>query len=99
MQPTHSADYTLIFEVNDGGRVWFDGKLVIDAWDEPQTKSASVGKLVAGKKYSIRVEHHKETYEATGDWKALLFWESSSFPKELIPPTQFYLPVGFSELF
>ncbi len=99
LQPTHSADYTLIFEVNDGGRVWFDGKLVIDAWDEPQTKSASVGKLVAGKKYSIRVEHHKETYEATGDWKALLFWESSSFPKELIPPTQFYLPVGFSELF
>ena len=92
LQPTHAEEYTLILEVNDGGRVWFDGKLVIDVWDKPQTKSASVGKLVAGQKYPIRVEHRKGAYEATGDWKARLFWESQSIKRELIPPTQFYLP-------
>jgi hypothetical protein len=31
-----------------GGRVWFDGKLIIDAWDRPQTTSATVGILTAG---------------------------------------------------
>jgi len=92
LQPTHSEEYKLIFEVNDGGRVWFDGKLIIDAWDKPQTKVASIGNLVAGKKYPIRVEHYKGSYEATGAWKALLFWESASVKKELVPPTQFYLP-------
>jgi hypothetical protein len=50
---------------------------------------------VAGQKYPIRIEHHKGTFEATGDWKALLSWESPSIPKELIPPTQFYQPEGF----
>jgi len=99
LQPTYSGEHTLTFEVNDGGRVWFDGKLVIDAWDEPQTKSVPVGVLVAGKKYPIRVEHHKGTYEATGDWKALLSWGSTSSTKELIPATQFYLPVEFTDAF
>ncbi|MFQ5808933.1 MAG: PKD domain-containing protein [Armatimonadota bacterium] len=97
VQPTRSEEYTLTFEVNDGGRVWFDGELVIDAWDRPQTKSAPVGPLVAGRKYPIRVEHHKGTFDATRDWKALLYWESPSVERELIPATQFYPPEGFAE--
>ncbi|MGB2822626.1 MAG: PKD domain-containing protein, partial [Phycisphaerae bacterium] len=52
IQPTHGEEYTLTLEVNDGGRVWVDGRLVIDAWEEPQTKSASVGELIAGRKYT-----------------------------------------------
>ena len=97
VQPTHSEEYTLTLEANDGGRAWFDGKLIIDAWEGPETKSASVGSLVAGRRYPIRVEHHKGTFEATGDWKALLFWESPSTEKQLIPATQFYPPEGFVE--
>ena len=95
VQPTHSEEYTLTLDVNDGGRVWFDGKLIIDAWDRPQTQSASVGKLVAGQKYAIRVEHHKGTFDATRDWRASLSWESPSTEKQLIPATQFYLPTAF----
>ena len=97
LQPTRSEEYTLTFEVNDGGRVWFDGKLIIDAWDRPQIRSAPVGRLVAGEKYPIRVEHHKGTYEATRDWKALLYWDSPSIERELIPATQLYLPEEFVE--
>jgi hypothetical protein len=97
LQPTRSGEYTLTFEVNDGGRVWFDGRLVIDAWDKPQTASASVGNLTAGKLYPIRVEHHKCTFEKTGRWKALLYWETPSVERRLIPSMQFYLPEGFVE--
>ena len=97
VQPTHSGEYTLSFEVNDGGRVWFDGRLVMDAWDRAQSKSAAVGELTAGNKYPIRIEHHKGTFDATRDWKALLSWECPSVEKELIPAAQFYLPEGFEE--
>lgn len=97
LQPVTSEEYTLTYEVNDGGRVWFDGKLIIDAWDNPQTASATVGKLEAGKKYPIRIEHHKGTYEASRDWKAKLFWETPTIEKTLVPPTAFYLPEGFAE--
>jgi hypothetical protein len=97
VQPTRSEEFTLTFEVNDGGRVWFDGRLVLDAWDRPQTKSASVGLLEAGRKYPIRVEHHKGTFDATRDWKAILFWETPSLKREPIPTTQLYPPAWFVE--
>jgi len=97
LQPTHSEPYTITLDVNDGGRLWFDGKLLIDAWDQPQRKSASLGTLVAGKKYPIRIEHHKGTYESTGDFKAVLLWQSPSVPTQTIPSTQLYLPVEFVE--
>jgi hypothetical protein len=97
LQPTKAEEYTLTLDVNDGGRVWFDGRLVIDAWETPQSKSAIVGKLTAGTKYQIRIEHWKGTFEATRDWRALLYWQSPSTPREIIPPHQFYLPDGFSE--
>jgi len=95
LQPVTSEEYTLTYEVNDGGRVWFDGKLVIDAWGRAQSASAPVGKLEAGRKYPIRIEHHKGTQEATGDWKAKLYWETPSIRKQLVPATAFYLPDGF----
>jgi hypothetical protein len=56
-----------------------------------------LGTLVAGKKYPIRIEHHKGTYESTGDFRALLLWQSPSVPTQHIPSTQFYLPVEFVE--
>jgi len=97
LQPTASEEYTLIYEVNDGGRLWFDGRLVIDAWDRAQVKPASVGKLAGGRKYPIRIEHWKGTFESTRDWKALLYWESPSTPREIVPATQLYPPEGLEE--
>jgi len=95
LQPTKSENYTLTLDVNDRGRVWLNGKLVIDAWDKPQISSTLVGRLEPGKKYPIKVEHRKGTFESTGPWKARLWWESHSVAKEIIPATQFYLPERF----
>ena len=98
LQPVTSEEYTLTYEVNDGGRVWLDGTLVIDAWDEAQTASASLGELEAGRKYPIRIEHHKGTFEATRDWKAKLYWQTPTIEKTLVPPTAFYLPPSGDEV-
>ena len=97
VQAVKSEAYTLTLDVNAGGRLYFAGKLVIDAWDKPQTRSASGGKLQAGKKYPIKVEHRYGKFKETRTWKVHLYWESASTGKELIPPTQFYLPEGFVE--
>ena len=48
-------------------------------------------------RYPIRVEHHKGTFEATRDWKAILSWESASLKREPIPATQLYPPDSFVE--
>jgi len=94
LQPAHSENYTLTFEGREGTRVWFDGKLIMDLWNNPGTYSThnvtvSVGNLVAGKKYPIKVEHYDG---GSGEvWKAKLYWESQSTSKEIIPETQFYL--------
>jgi hypothetical protein len=90
LQARRSEEFTLTLDVNDGGRLWFEGQLVIDAWDRPQIKSTSVGALEAGRKYPIRVEHHKGAFESTGGWRAMLSWQSPSIKREIIPITQFY---------
>ncbi|GEM_PF-2764024 len=95
VQAKNSEEYTLSLDCRDGGRVWFDGKLIIDAWDKPGVNSAAVGKLEAGKKYPIRVEFHKGAFQGTRDWWVRLFWQSPSTPKEPIPAPQLYLPEGF----
>ena len=106
LQPTRSEEYILTLEVNDGGRVWFDGKLVLDGWDPAQLvaidqrngtkgKTASVGLLQAGKKYPIRIEHYKGTFKATGPWRAKLYWETPTIEREPVPGSQLYPPVGF----
>ncbi len=92
LQPQYSEDYTLYFEVDEGGRVYLDGKLIIDAWNDRKIGAIGfkTGRLIAGKKYPLEVEF----YEKKGIAKARLLWESFSTRKEAVPPSQFYLPEG-----
>jgi len=99
LQPVKSEEYTLTLDVNDGARVWLDGKLILDAWDKPQSISSSVGRLEAGRNYPIKIEFRKgATLTTTGDWKIRLYWESLSTKREIIPTSQVYPPEDFEEL-
>lgn len=47
---------------DDGVRVWFDGKLVIDDWlDHATTLDTASVTLVAGRRYNVMVEYHQST--------------------------------------
>ncbi|WP_462411416.1 PA14 domain-containing protein [Neobacillus sp. Marseille-QA0830] len=92
--PEHSEDYTFYMIGDNGFRVWIDGKLAIDFWQDKwdiEQKSAPI-KLEAGKEYDIKVEY----FENYGGSNLRLYWSSSSTEKQIVPNSAFYLPDGYS---
>jgi len=82
--------YTLITTSDDGVRLWFDGRLVIDNWtDHGSSDNTAKVQLLPGQVYSIRMEW----YEATGGAVARLSWESPSLPRQIIPRGWLQLPL------
>jgi len=94
IQPKLSEDYTFYITGDNGFRLWVDNKLTIDHWiadwDKEQTSQPVT--LVAGQKYSIKLE----LFEDTGGSNVHLRWSSKSLAKEAVPTEAFYLPDGFA---
>jgi len=80
--PGFSETYTFFTQTDDGVRLWINGVLVIDDWNDHAVKenSASV-QLVAGRNYNLRVEY----YDRSGGATARLLWLSPSQPKQIVP--------------
>ena len=85
--PQFSEEYTFQVSVDDGVRLWVDGKLLINEWQSQQADySASTSRLEAGKLYDIKLEY----YDHELDGRVELSWSSSSTPKEIIPKSQLF---------
>jgi len=82
----HTETYVFYVEVNDGCRLYIDGKLLIDQWDSPKRKLSAKVDFEAGKLYDIKLEYiEKMLYAAM-----ILSWSSGSIPKEVIPSTHLF---------
>jgi hypothetical protein len=90
LEAPFTETYKIITSSDDGVRLWFDGRLVIDNWNDHGTmdNNASVN-LIAGQVYSIRMEW----YDNAGGAVAQLSWESPSLPREIIPQGWLQLPL------
>ncbi len=89
VQPLYSQTYTFYTSSDDGVRLWVNGQEIINNWtDHSVTENSGTLTLVAGTKYSIKMEY----YDNTGDATAILSWSSASTPKAVIPQKQLYLP-------
>jgi len=75
--------YTFHITANNGFRLWLDGRLVIDFWDNPGTNSRASEpiELTGGSSSSLRMEY----FEGTGIAIAQLFWESGARDQQIIP--------------
>ncbi|MDT8301133.1 MAG: LamG-like jellyroll fold domain-containing protein [Sedimentisphaerales bacterium] len=92
VQVAFSEVYTFYTRTNDGSRLWIDDKLIVDKWAWVNRVVDTRGEpieLVAGERYSIRMEWFNED----GDAEAHLIWESASEPKAIIPSAAFSPPV------
>ncbi|MHC4403487.1 MAG: PKD domain-containing protein [Planctomycetota bacterium] len=104
VQPAGSEEYKLTYEVCEGGAVWLNGKLVVEFRDQPPgddvvSKTVSVGRLEAGRKYPLEVEFFKSPADSNGphNWRVILSWESPSVKRQPVPTSALYYPGAFEE--
>lgn len=90
--PATSEAYTFYTETDDGARLWVNGTLVIDKWqDQGATEYASPTiNLTAGVPALFRFEY----YESGGGASAKLRWSSPTIAKQIIPPASLASPTG-----
>ncbi len=82
IQPLFSEVYTFSMEQSDGARIWVNGILILDEWeDEVGTKISAPIVLTAGNLYDIQVEFCVYGTGAT----AILQWSSQSQQKQVVP--------------
>ncbi|HSJ52520.1 MAG TPA: PA14 domain-containing protein, partial [Anaerolineae bacterium] len=69
--------YRFNLRVDDGARLWVDGQLLIDAWQDGPERTLSVERSMTAGKHDVRVE----MYERTGD-ATVAFWREviESYP-------------------
>jgi hypothetical protein len=78
-----SGEWTLRISVDDGGRLFVDGKKVIDKWvDQGETEHSVTLTLEAGRKIPIAFEY----YQRGGNAAARLLWSGPDQPRATIPP-------------
>ncbi len=92
VMPQYSQTYTFYTLSDDGVRVWVDGVQLIDNWtNHAPTENSGTISLVAGQKYTIKVEYYENLYGAV----CKLFWSSPSQPKQIIPQNRLFpTPTG-----
>ncbi|KAG5186906.1 hypothetical protein JKP88DRAFT_156261, partial [Tribonema minus] len=92
VQPAFSEDYTFAVRVNDGARLWVDGALLFDKFEnlvedgQTSTFSGVARGLVAGRLYAIVLEF-RENY---GTAAVRLSWSSASQPLEVVPSQRLF---------
>lgn len=80
--PRYSETYTFHTTTDDGVRLWVDGQLIINKWqDQGATEWTGPITLEAGRAYSIKMEFYDRFWGAV----AKLSWSSASQGKEIVP--------------
>ncbi len=75
IQPPETGNYRFRAHVDDGIRVYVDGKLVIDAWGLHDSEGfAGEVQLKAGHRYALKVEYFNALYEG----EIQLYWQLPS---------------------
>lgn len=91
VQPFYSDTYTFYTRSDDGARLWVNGQLLVNLW---QNQAATTGSgtiaLQAGQKYDVLMEY----YENTSTASAQLGWSSIHQASGAIPMTQLYPSTG-----
>ena len=87
LEPRYSETYTLSTISDDGVRLWVDGKLVIDNWNEhPSMEDPVTLSLQANHRHVLKMEF----FEIAGEATARLLWSSAPQPRQAVPTSQLY---------
>jgi uncharacterized protein (DUF1800 family) len=83
-----TGSYTFTTYSDDGIRVWVNDRKIIDNWTthDPTYNHSPTLNLVAGQKYSFKIEYFEDRTMAT----LQLLWTHPGQPRQFIPHTQFF---------
>jgi hypothetical protein len=82
LRPKQSGEYTLYLTGDNGFRLWIDGKLLINAWEElPPREYETKVVLTAGRDYEIKLC----LVEVTGAVSIKFEWEGPDTPRQVVP--------------
>jgi ferric-dicitrate binding protein FerR (iron transport regulator) len=80
--PSYSGPCTLTFLMDDGVRLWLDGRLVLDEWHlTEKLEFSTTVTLEAGRAYQVRLDYFQEPTDALIRWS----WAGSGHPKQPVP--------------
>ncbi|MFA6422329.1 MAG: PA14 domain-containing protein [Candidatus Buchananbacteria bacterium] len=78
--------YSFYLKSDDGGRLWIDGKLVINRWVNQRATEYRVDLILEKGLHNIKIEY----FENTGNAVAVLSWKGPGFVKRVIPAQKLY---------
>ncbi|HYE05164.1 MAG TPA: PA14 domain-containing protein, partial [Planctomycetota bacterium] len=82
VEAAFTEQYEFLTTSDDGIRLWIDGALIIDQWnDHGPTVHGGLAQLVAGRRHAVRLEY----FENGGGATARLEWRSSRQAREVVP--------------
>ncbi len=91
VQAGYSEVYTFYTKSDDGVRLWVDGQLLIDHWqNQGGDEWSNTISLVAGQKYDLKMEYFDDTVSAS----VSLSWSSASQVKQIIPSNRLFYSQG-----
>ena len=73
--------HTFHVVANDGARLWVNGQLLIDSFEDSLTNASGAIDLISGRRYDIQLEYR----ENTGNASVRLEWSSASQSRQVIP--------------
>jgi len=80
--PAFSGTYTFTFQMDDGVRLWLDGRLVLDEWHlSEKLEFSTTVTLEAGRPYALRLDYYQEPRDAVIRW----YWSNAEHPKQPLP--------------
>lgn len=84
VKAVYTQNYSFYTNVSKGVRLWINGKLIIDKWNNASNTefTSTAVSMVAGKMYEVRMEINGGT--------AALSWSSNSQTKQIIPSTALF---------
>lgn len=88
LQIPTDGSYTFYLTGDDGVRLWLDGQLLINEWQDQgaTTFSVTVPRLNGGDKLDLRVEF----YENSGSATVVLEWSGPGIARQVVPMNRLY---------
>ena len=84
--------YTFTINTTDGGRLFIDGQLIINQWQDQRDATEASGSIALSPevRYSLIMDYYENLDQAV----AQLFWQSPSQPRQIVPAGALQLPLS-----